>query len=139
MLVHFTSPRTITNQLWSPYHPFNADTKFDLIDARDIAKFAAAAAKDPAAYNGNAIPLAGERLTAEEIAGVLSDVSGYKIAVNLTDKKQPKERSENGDLVMLALEFQREFGYGVSLEEVKKFGIALTPFSKAFTKERLGW
>lgn len=119
--------------------PFDADTKFDLIDSQDIARFALAAAKDPAGFAGKEIGLAGEKLTPSELASALHDISGYDIIVDLVDKKTSYARAAKGDLRMSAMEFQREVGYGVSLKEANSHGVALTTIRKAVKKESLGW
>ncbi|KAI7228065.1 hypothetical protein KC330_g8083 [Hortaea werneckii] len=119
--------------------PFDANSRFDLVDTKDIAKFAVAAAKDPYTFAGKEIGIAGESLTAHEIGDVLSKICGSQVSVNLISRKESDERVRNGDQIMCALELQRDVGYGVSLEEVKSYGIALTPLSRAITKQSLRW
>lgn len=119
--------------------PFDPDTTFDLIDVLDIAKVAAAAAENPQQYAGKEIELASEKLTANEIARSLSKVSGEEIKLKLISKKESAERIKQGDMVMLALEFQRDTGYAVNLDEAKSPGIEFTPLSEALLRESLQW
>ena len=119
--------------------PFDSDTKFDLIDIKDIANFVVAAIQDPQRFSGKEIELAGDSLTAHEIAHVLGELSGHNISVNLISREESSNRTAAGDLVMLALEFQREYGYGVSLNQARSWGVPLKLFSEALAQDELEW
>ena len=119
--------------------PFDSDTKFDLIDINDIANFAVAAIQDPQRFSGKEIELAGQSLTAHEIAHVLGELSGHGISINLISREESSKRTAAGDLVMLALEFQRDYGYGVSLNQARSWGVPLKLLSEALAQDELKW
>jgi uncharacterized protein YbjT (DUF2867 family) len=56
------------------------DAKLKLVAANDIGRVVAAAVGDPARFNGAEIELGGDSLTMEEIAAILSTVTGRSIA-----------------------------------------------------------
>ena len=119
--------------------PFDVETKFDLIDINDIANFVVAAIQDPKRFSGQEIELAGDSLTAHEIAHVLNGHSGHKISVNLIGREEAAKRIATGDMVMLALEFQRDYGYGVCLKQTRSWGIPLKLFTQALAQNILKW
>ncbi|GAB7323505.1 hypothetical protein MBLNU13_g07024t1 [Cladosporium sp. NU13] len=119
--------------------PFDGETKFDLIDINDIANFVIAAIQDPQEFSGKEIELAGDSLTAHEIAHVLSDHSGHNISVNLIGREEAAKRTAAGDMVMLALELQRDYVYGVRLDKARSWGIPLKLFTQALAQNKLKW
>lgn len=119
--------------------PFDNDTKFDLIDIKDIANFVVAAIQDPQRFSGKEIELAGDSLTAHDIAQILGRLSGHDISVKLISREDSSKRTAAGDLVMLALEFQRDYGYGVFLNQARSWGVPLKLLSEALQQEELKW
>lgn len=67
-----------------------------LFDPYDVGKFAAAAFFDPKRYHGRTIELSGEPLTYDEVADVLSRVSGVKVDVRYRTDEETKALLESG-------------------------------------------
>ncbi|KAF2176020.1 NmrA family protein [Zopfia rhizophila CBS 207.26] len=118
---------------------FNADTQLDLIDVSDIAKFAAAALGSPSDFSGKEITLAAEKLTAAQIAELLSTISGEKITVDYINDNQAITLQKQGHIVIEAQLWQRDVGYGVDIESLKRYGVPLTLLSKALDQGALKW
>jgi uncharacterized protein YbjT (DUF2867 family) len=117
---------------------FNADTQLGLIDVSDIAKFAAAALDDsPPDFTGEEINLAAEKLTAAQIAEQLSKTSGERIIVDCHDDSLALALHKEGYLAIEAQLWQRDVGYGVDIESLERFGVSLTPLSKALDRNKL--
>jgi uncharacterized protein YbjT (DUF2867 family) len=119
--------------------PFHPDTRLDLIDVPDIAKFVTAAFDLPSMYSGKEISLAAEKLTAAEMAEQLGAITSHKIAVELLDDAQARKFAAQGDIVINAQIWQRDIGYGVDIEALRQYGIPLTPLSQALDKALVGW
>jgi uncharacterized protein YbjT (DUF2867 family) len=117
--------------------PFNPDTRLDLIHVPDIAEFAAAAFDSPSKYSGKEIALAGQKLTAAELAEQLGMATGHRITVELLDEAQAREAAAQGNMIMDAHIWWRDVGYEVDIEAVKQFGIPLTPLTQALDKASL--
>jgi uncharacterized protein YbjT (DUF2867 family) len=117
--------------------PFNPDTRLDLIHVPDIAEFAAAAFESPSKYSGKEIALAGQKLTAAELAEQLGMVTGHMIAVELLDEAQAREAAAQGNMVMESQIWWRDVGYEVDIEALQQFGIPLTPLTQALDKASL--
>lgn len=117
--------------------PFNPDTRLDLIHVPDIAEFAAAAFESPSKYSGKKIALAGQSLTAAELAEQLGMVTGHRIAVELLDDAQAREAAAQGNIVMESQIWWRDVGYGVDIKALQQFGIPLTPLTQALDKASL--
>ncbi|KAI0468950.1 NmrA family protein [Xylaria cf. heliscus] len=62
-------------------HSYDDGTTFPHINVRDIGQFAAMALTDPARFAGEEIELASENLAIEEVAELMSKVTGQHIAV----------------------------------------------------------
>lgn len=118
---------------------YNPDTKLDIVDVRDIARFAAAAIEEPEKFSFQHIGLAAESLTAEQLAEQLGQISGTEIKVVYTSEEEAKERIAAGDFMPSSQAWHRDFGYGVDIEATKRWGIPLTPLSKALDKDLLNW
>lgn len=118
---------------------FTTDTQLDLISVSDIAKFAAAVLESPSDFSGKEIALAAEKLTAAQIAEQLSAISGEKITVDYLDDSQAIALKKQGNVAINAQLWQRDVGYGVDIEHLKRYGVSLTPLSKALDQNALRW
>lgn len=117
--------------------PFNPDTRLDLIHVPDIAEFAAAAFESPSKYSGKEIALAGQKLTAAELADQLGMVTGHSIAVELLEEAQAREAAAQGNMIMESQIWWRDVGYEVDINALQQFGIPLTPLTQALDKASL--
>ncbi|OAL54025.1 NAD(P)-binding protein [Pyrenochaeta sp. DS3sAY3a] len=118
---------------------YTPETRLDLIDTQDIAKFAAAAFEQPGAFSGKEIPLASEQLTAMEIAEVLGTISGKTVDVQYISDEEASELVAKGFFAVLAQQWQRDVGYAVDLQEARQYGVTFTTMKKALERDTLGW
>ncbi|KAF2852123.1 NAD(P)-binding protein [Plenodomus tracheiphilus IPT5] len=118
---------------------YGPDTLVDIVIAVDIARFVVAAVDAPAKFSGKIIPLTSEKLTADQIAEALSEISGENIKVVHMGKEDEQALREQGWLPLDAQIWQRDVGYGVDIEALKQYGVPLTPLTKALDKAALGW
>jgi uncharacterized protein YbjT (DUF2867 family) len=124
------------HQITLPYHH---NTTLDLVNPRDIAKFAVAAIESPSIFSKKNIALASEKMTAAQIAKSLSMISGHEVTINYVNDDEAHELQKQGHLMMLSHIWNREVGYNVDIESLKQYNVTLTPLSEAITKEMLGW
>jgi len=118
---------------------FHPDTRLDLINVPDIAKFVAAAFDSPSMYSGKEISLAAEKLTAAEMAEQLDAIANRKIAVELLDDAHARRSAAQGDIVIDAQIWQRDIGYRVNIEALRQYRIPLTPLAQALDKASIRW
>ncbi|KAI8933243.1 hypothetical protein NX059_009874 [Plenodomus lindquistii] len=118
---------------------YNPDTKLDILDVRDIAKFAVAALESPEKFSGKSVRIAGESVTPQQLADILSGISGHEVKVHYMSEEEAEKKIAEGNTLPLAMAWHRDVGYGVDVEAVKQWGVPLTPLSKALDKETLGW
>ncbi|GII84957.1 NmrA family transcriptional regulator [Sphaerisporangium siamense] len=103
------------------------ETRLSLIAVRDIGTAAAAAFRDPAAFHGAIIELAGDRLSMTEIAAVLSEVWGTTIEPpDLT----PEQALAQGlpEAFVRSQEWMNEGGNPARPEHTRAFGLPTTTF-----------
>ncbi|KAF2021148.1 NAD(P)-binding protein [Aaosphaeria arxii CBS 175.79] len=125
-----------TQRLSIAYTP---STRLDLIDTKDIAKFAVAALDAPERFSGQEIPLAIEKLTADELAELLGAISGKQISVQYLSDDEAAKLVAQGHLTVTAQQWQRDVGYCVDLEKTRQYGITLTPVREALERDTLKW
>ena len=109
--------------------PMRADKKLAMVALRDIGEFGAAAFMRPNDFLGQAIDLAGDELTMQEVAAQLSKVTGRSIQFQAL----PLEHAEAALGHDLATMFRwfNEVGYQINVAALKQtFGIPLTTFAE---------
>ena len=130
--VYYMYPCLKQDEILTSLH---VDTESHLIAAEDIGKFAAAAFKDPKAFHGKLIGLAGDLLTTTAIAEKLGKVNGKKInAVHLS----PQEALARGvsSMGVVMEEWMNEVGHNVDIKGLKEYGIHLTSFDEWLDKHK---
>lgn len=105
------------------------DTRLDFITADDVATFACAAFNNPEKFNEKNIELASESLTMNEVAAILSNVTGKRLTVY---SLSPDEAVNQGIFsgVVQSHEWNNEVGYNVDIDSLKTYNIKLTPFKE---------
>lgn len=109
--------------------PMRADKKLAMVALRDIGEFGAAAFMRPNDFLGQAIDLAGDELTMQEVAAQLSKVTGRSIQFQAL----PLEHAEAALGHDLATMFRwfNEVGYQINVAALRQtFGIPLTTFAE---------
>lgn len=104
-----------------------------IIAVEDIAVFAALAFKDPKAYLGRTIELAGDELTDEQAAQVFSKVIGRPVSV-IAPASRP---GQNDDEAKASLNFFNGEAYTVDIPELRKIYPGLLTFEQYLRKH--GW
>ncbi|KAI9150606.1 NAD(P)H azoreductase [Paramyrothecium foliicola] len=134
MLFPALASQKILVTAWKP------DTRVDLIHVEDIARFTVNAFDSPSVYHGNTIALAAESLTTEEIVRTLSNSSlGPVQAKYLTDEEARKLVAQN-DLtgaITSSQIWQRDIGYAVDLEGLKKYDGRFITFAETVERQEL--
>lgn len=109
--------------------PMRADKKLAMVALRDIGEFGAAAFMRPKDFLGQAIDLAGDELTMQEVAVQLSKVTGRSIQFQALPLEQA-EAALGHDLATMFRWFN-EVGYQINVAALKQtFGIPLTTFAE---------
>ncbi|MEH7475729.1 NmrA/HSCARG family protein [Priestia megaterium] len=101
------------------------DTRLDLIATDDIASFASAAFDNPDKFNQKNIELASESLTMNEVAFILSNVTGNKVKAISVSPEEAVNQGINSGWVR-AQEWNNEVGYNVDIDFLKTHNIKLT-------------
>ncbi len=104
-----------------------------IIAVEDIAVFAALAFKDPKAYLGRTIELAGDELTDEQVAHVFSTVIGRPVSVIAPTPR----RGQNDDEAKASLNFFNGEAYTVDIAALRKSYPGLLTFEQYLRKH--GW
>jgi uncharacterized protein YbjT (DUF2867 family) len=109
--------------------PMRADKKLAMVALRDIGEFGAAAFMRPNDFLGQAIDLAGDELTMQEVAAQLSKVTDRSIQFQALPLEQA-EAVLGHDLATMFRWFN-EVGYQINVAALKQtFGIPLTTFAE---------
>jgi uncharacterized protein YbjT (DUF2867 family) len=109
--------------------PMRADKKLAMVALRDIGEFGATAFMRPNDFLGQAIDLAGDELTMQEVAAQLSKVTGRSIQFQALPLEQA-EAALGHDLATMFRWFN-EVGYQINVAALKQtFGIPLTTFAE---------
>ncbi|KAL4728158.1 hypothetical protein ACLX1H_004894 [Fusarium chlamydosporum] len=98
------------------------DTKLNLVDPEDIARFAIAALQEPARFHGHGIDLVGERLTAVEMMKALSVVVEREMTASFYTEQQISHDMPNSPFIGASL-FLRDGEKFVDAESVKSWGV----------------
>ncbi|KAI3335342.1 NmrA family protein [Ustulina deusta] len=126
-------PRLLTHRELD--HCFNDGARMAQTDASDVGKYAAAALQNPAKFGGQAIELANENLTIEEVRDILVRVSGRDV----TTKKLSPEDGEpvRGQFFQKWVNFKDVSPVLAAAQEAQaKFGIPFTSLKEALQREK---
>jgi len=104
-----------------------------------VGKFAAAALVGTAGYNKQIIELSGEGLTFDEVATILSRVSGMQIKARFRTEEETRELLQSGKLPTLQSDlYAREGSYReYDPKDLERFGITLESLEEFLVKERV--
>jgi len=122
------------------------DTILPLVDHEDIAKFAVAAFRNPQAFHGKVIPLAGEMLSIGDAIGLLAKHSGRDIRGKYISPEESEKLygdvafsfTDPKSLAKFSLENQGRivgFHVFVDMDEVKRWGISMNTFAGFLERE----
>jgi uncharacterized protein YbjT (DUF2867 family) len=103
------------------------DRKIALIAAADLANAAVAALRDPDAFRGAEIEMAGDLLTMAEIVEVLSDVTGTRVTWETIRPDEVLPRGQSPALLH-TYRLLDGVGYPARPHHAERYGIQLTPF-----------
>jgi uncharacterized protein YbjT (DUF2867 family) len=104
-------------------------TQIALVAVDDVGCAAVAAIADPPRFSGRAVELAGDLLTAPQIAAQLSAVSGAEIRVETNSPEAEIARGRSPGWV-LSQQWLNAFGYPARPSHMEAFGLAPTTFSQ---------
>jgi NmrA-like family len=104
----------------------------------DVGKFAAAALLGKDGYNGEVVELTGPGLTFDEVAAILSKVSGVEVRAKYRSDKESRELKESGKFPVLE---QQLLSREVPCKEyyrkdLEMFGINLESLEEFLVKEK---
>lgn len=109
----------------------HAATRLQLIAADDIGSFAAAAFLAPRDFAGQHIDLAGDALTMDEVAAILSTTSGRCVLAKALTPEAALARGLHAGWVR-SQEWSNEIGYQADIDGLalwRAWGLHLTPFA----------
>jgi uncharacterized protein YbjT (DUF2867 family) len=96
---------------------FQPDVKIGLIAAYDIGAFAALAFEHPETYLGKTIEIAGDAITAPEIAAIISKVSGQSIPYQQIPVEVIRQQNPQ---IAAAFEFLNQVGYSTDIDALRQ-------------------
>jgi uncharacterized protein YbjT (DUF2867 family) len=104
----------------------------------DVGKFAAAALLGKEGYNREVIELTGEGYTFDEVAKILSRVSGVEVKVRYRSKEETRQLRESGTFPVLEQQLlSREVKYHeYDPKDLEKFGIKFESLEEFLVKEK---
>ncbi|ORX94936.1 hypothetical protein BCR34DRAFT_579665 [Clohesyomyces aquaticus] len=109
-------------------------TALPLVDPDDIGAFAVAAFDDPQRFGGKVVSVAGEKLSIENIVAEISRKGRKEVKIAHRTKEEMEKESLNplvaGQLLSVDL---HEW---VDLDEVRSWGLPLTPFNEFLDKHK---
>lgn len=106
-----------------------ADKPVDYIAVEDIASFACAAFATPEKFNEHNIELAAESLSYDQIADILSEVTGKEINVSTLSSDEALQEGIH-PLSVKGQEWDNVAGYHVDMDLLKTYDIKLTSFKE---------
>ncbi|KAF7986280.1 hypothetical protein HWV62_35210 [Athelia sp. TMB] len=110
------------------------DYKLNHFDPEDVGKFAAAAFVEPSRFQGT-IELSDEALTFDEIAEIISRVSGVEVKAKFRTEEETKVLIEAGTLPVLASQlWAKEVSF--EREPLERYGIKLGSLEGYLERER---
>ncbi|KAF5606430.1 NAD(P)H azoreductase [Fusarium subglutinans] len=111
------------------------DTKLNLVDPQDIAKFTFSALNDPGRFNGEGIDLVSERLTAVQMMAILVDATGRDLKAEFYTDEQVAQAIDSNPFIGSQV-FLRDGEKCVDAERVKTWGIELGRFKEFLVREK---
>jgi uncharacterized protein YbjT (DUF2867 family) len=114
---------------------FQKENIIPMVDHDDIGKFGAAALLDPVRFHAQAIQLASELLTVDEIMSRLSNATGKKISAHyLSDEEYEVEAAKNSPASWQ--KGLRDMVQFADMEKLKTWEIPLNSFSEFLEREK---
>ncbi|KAJ4253883.1 hypothetical protein NW762_010281 [Fusarium torreyae] len=110
------------------------ESKLNLIDPEDIAKFAVAALRDPARFHGHGIDLVSERLNPVQMMEALSAASGRELKAAFYTEEEIAQNIDKNPFIGASL-FLRDSEQLVDAEKVKVWGIPMGTFKGFLARE----
>ncbi|RKL32876.1 hypothetical protein BFJ72_g10376 [Fusarium proliferatum] len=111
------------------------DTKLNLVDPQDIAKFAFAAFNEPEKFHEEGIDLVSERLTAVQMMESLADATGREMKAEFYTDEQVAQAIETNPFIGSQV-FLRDGEKCVDAERAKTWGIELGSFKEFLVREK---
>jgi uncharacterized protein YbjT (DUF2867 family) len=111
------------------------DTKLNLVDPQDIAKFAFTAFNQPENFSGEGIDLVSERLTAVQMMECLADATGREMKPEFYTDEQVDQAMDTNPFIGSQV-FLRDGEKCVDAERVKTWGIGLCSFKEFLVREK---
>ncbi|KAI5456820.1 hypothetical protein BGZ63DRAFT_396215 [Mariannaea sp. PMI_226] len=112
-----------------------AETRLNLIDPEDIARFAVAALQDPARFHSHGIDLVGDRLTPVQMMEALSAAAGRDIKAAFYTDEQVAQAMDKNPFIGAQV-FLRDGEKCVDAEKVNSFGIPMGSFKGFLAREQ---
>ncbi|UNI13800.1 hypothetical protein JDV02_000507 [Purpureocillium takamizusanense] len=111
------------------------DSVLPMIDPATIGAFAAAAVLDPTRFHEQAIEIADEFMTLDELMPKLSAAAGRHLqAVHMTEEEIEAQKGANP--MVAAMLMMRDLSIFVDLAKVKSWGVPLSSFDRFLERER---
>ncbi|KAF5982348.1 NAD(P)H azoreductase [Fusarium bulbicola] len=111
------------------------DTKLNLVDPADIAKFTFAAFSGPDNFNRKGVDLVSERLTAVQMMEILADATGRDMKAEFYTDEQVAQVMDTNPFIGSQV-FLRDGEKCVDAEKVKTWGIGLGSFKEFLVREK---
>ncbi|RDL40808.1 Uncharacterized protein BP5553_00787 [Venustampulla echinocandica] len=116
---------------------FPREFKLDSFDPADVGKFATAAFMDPGTFNGVELDLVNEHYTLEEVAQLLTKVSGVEVKARFRSEEETKAILASGKLPTVENQiWAKERDDGRNGAHLEKYGIRLTTFEEFMEREK---
>lgn len=132
-LTFFMHPETPREKKFvSSYRP---DSLLPLIDPNDIGAFAAAAFTNPKQFNEKTITLFSQLKTVDDAIEVLGRLSGQPIEAVYRSDEETDAMIKSNPFVQ-SQKFGRALSSGLSLDEVKSWGVPLGTFEEYLKREQ---
>lgn len=112
-----------------------ADTRIDHIAVEDIAAFVCAAFANPEKFNKHNIELAAESLSYQEIAEIISEVTGKQIKITTLSMEEALAQGTHSFIVR-SQQWDNVAGYNVDIDLLKTYNIKLTSFKEFVEKHK---
>ncbi|KAH8705880.1 putative NAD dependent epimerase/dehydratase [Talaromyces proteolyticus] len=114
---------------------FEKTNVIPMVDHDDIGKFGAAALLDPTRFNKQAIEIASELMTVDQIMADLSKATGKKISAHYLSDKELESEAAQGSPASWHV-FLRDLAQFVDENKLKSWGIPLNSFSDFLAREK---
>ena len=115
---------------------YKPDKLIGILDTLDVGKFAAKAFLS-SQLDGHTIPLASENLMMNDIAAIMSSISGKDIRAQYLSEEDIEQQKNRNPLV--ASQLWMNLGWcDVDVEKTKSYGVAMTPLREFLGKGKQG-